>query len=65
MYSYFKLFCLNIPIVYRNVKKTEINVDAQGQKWGAIHEPKSLWDLKNETFSLHFSDSTLVKVISL
>jgi hypothetical protein len=47
------------------VKKIEINVDAQGQKWGAIHKPKSLWDLKNETCSLHLSDFTLVKFISL
>ncbi len=35
------------------------------QKWGAIYQPKSLWDLKSEIISLHFTDFTLVKVISL
>jgi hypothetical protein len=34
-------------------------------KWGAIYELKSLWDLKSEKTSLHFTDLTLVKVISL
>ncbi len=65
MYSHFKLFCLNILIASRNVKEIEVNVDALVQKWDAIHKLKSLWDLKNETCSLHFSDFTLVKVISL
>jgi hypothetical protein len=35
------------------------------QKWGAIHCPKSLWDLKSEIGALHLSDFTTVKVISL
>jgi hypothetical protein len=35
------------------------------QKWGAIHWPKSLWDLKNEIDSLHLNDFNLIKVISL
>jgi hypothetical protein len=56
---------LNILIASRNVKEIEINVDALVQKWDAIHKLKSLWDLKIETCSLHFSDFTLVKVISL
>jgi hypothetical protein len=34
-------------------------------KWGAIYLLKSLWDLKSEITSLHFTDFTLVKVISL
>jgi hypothetical protein len=34
-------------------------------KWGAIHKLKSLWNLKSEITSLHFTDFTLVKVISL
>jgi hypothetical protein len=33
------------------------------QRWSAIHWPKSLWDLKNEMNSLHFSDFTMVKII--
>jgi hypothetical protein len=35
------------------------------QKWGAIHWPKSLWDVKSEIGSLHLGDFTLDKVISL
>jgi hypothetical protein len=34
------------------------------QKWGLGHYVKSLWDLKSEIGSLHFSDFTLVKIIS-
>jgi hypothetical protein len=34
-------------------------------KWGAIYQLKSLWDLKSEITSLHFTDFTVVKVISL
>jgi hypothetical protein len=34
-------------------------------KWGAIYSFKSLWDLKNEIISLHFTDFTLVTAISL
>jgi hypothetical protein len=35
------------------------------QNWGAIHSPKSLWDIKSEIGLLHLNDFTLVKVISL
>jgi hypothetical protein len=35
------------------------------QKWGVVHEPKSLWDLKTEISSFHFNDFIVVKVISL
>jgi len=35
------------------------------QKWGEVHYHKSLWDLKSEISSLHFSDFIFVKVISL
>ncbi len=34
-------------------------------KWGAIYYLKSLWDLKSEITSLHFTDFILVKAISL
>jgi hypothetical protein len=34
-------------------------------KWGAIYSLESLWDLKSEITSLHFTDFILVKVISL
>ncbi len=32
------------------------------QKWGAIHQPESLWDLKNEINSLHFTDFTIKSI---
>jgi len=35
------------------------------QKWGVVHWPKSLCDLKNEIGSLYFNDFTLVIIISL
>ncbi len=32
------------------------------QKWGAIYQPKSLWDLKTEITSLHFTDFTIISL---
>ncbi len=32
------------------------------QKWGAIHQPQSLQDFKNEISSLHFNDSPWLKL---
>jgi biotin synthase-related radical SAM superfamily protein len=31
-------------------------------KWGVIHYPKSLWDLKNEINSLHFNDFIVISL---
>jgi len=46
-------------------KLVQIKNHSLVQKWGVVHEPKSSWDLKSEISSLHFSNFTLVKFISL
>ncbi len=48
-----------------HMEKRGLGFKALLQKWGAIHQPKSLWDFESEISSLHFTDFTLVKVISL
>jgi hypothetical protein len=32
------------------------------QKWGAVHQPKSLWDFKSEITSLHFTNFIIISL---
>jgi hypothetical protein len=69
--KYFKICYINsrcfqiFQNILRNILWQVSNFITLPQKWRVIYYPKSLWDLKSELTSLHFTDFILVKVISL
>jgi hypothetical protein len=63
-YIYDMIHCNSITILSKQLIFTivQLHYNSLLQKWGAIYEPKSLWDLKSEIISLHFIDFTTMKL---